>query len=209
MEYNTQRQKLIVPEYGRSIQIMTEHLLTIEDREKRSRMAKALIGIMGQLHPEVKDTYDNRQKYWDHLHFITDFKLDVDGPFPVPSRDNLTKTPQPVVYVKENIPFRHYGKNILRVIETVSAMEDGEEKNNLTKSIANHLKKSYLTWNRDSVADEIIAENLLRLSKGQLVLSDTARLQDTNDILARQRPKKKQNGKPRSKNSKNKRPSIK
>ena len=200
MEYNSQRSKLIVPEYGRNVQKMAEHLLTVEDREKRSQMAKTLVQVMGQLHPEIKGTPDARQKLWDHLHIITNFQLDVDSPFPKPSQELLDKKPNPIPYSQENIPFRHYGKHIVRIVEAVSEMEDSVEKENLTSAIANHLKKAYLAWNRDSVTDEIIADHLSRISKGKLKLSDTARLQNTSDILARQRSKKKFNGKQQQKN---------
>jgi len=200
MEYNSQRSKLIVPEYGRNVQKMADHLLTISDREKRSRMARTLVHIMGQLHPEIKDTPDARQKLWDHLHIITNFQLDVDAPFPKPSQELLDKKPMAMAYTQGNIPFRHYGKHIIKIIETVAEMNDGAEKENLTKAIANHLKKSYLTWNRESVTDEIIADHLLHLSKGTLKLSESARLHETSDILARQRIKKKFNGNQRNKN---------
>jgi hypothetical protein len=191
MEYNSQRSKLIVPEYGRNVQKMAEHLLTIDDREKRSRMAKTLVHIMGQLHPEIKDAPDARPKLWDHLHIITNFELDVDSPYPKPSKELLEKKPEPIPYSQESIPFKHYGKHIIKIIEAVAEMEEGTEKENLTKAIANHLKKSYLTWNRDSVTDEIIANHLDKLSKSKLKLSESARLHETSDILARQRSKKK------------------
>lgn len=200
MEYNSQRSKLIVPEYGRNVQKMAEYLLTIDDREKRSRMARTLVHIMGQLHPEIKDTPDARQKLWDHLHIITNFQLEVDSPYPKPSQELLDKKPSPMPYAQGNIPFRHYGKHIIKIIETVAEMEDGTEKENLTKAIGNHLKKSYLTWNRDSVTDEIIADHLSNLSKGKLKLSESARLHETSDILARQRAKKKFSGKVQIKN---------
>lgn len=199
MEYNSQRSKLIVPEYGRNVQKMAEHLLSIEDREKRSRMAKTLVQIMAQLHPEVKDTPDARPKLWDHLHIITGFKLDVDSPYPKPSQELLEKKPSPMPYAQEKIPLRHYGKHIISIIDAVADVEDGDEKEKLIKAIANHLKKSYLRWNRDSVSDDIIAEHLKSLSKGKLKLSETTRLQETSDILARQR-KKKFDGKQQMKN---------
>jgi hypothetical protein len=200
MEYNSQRSKLIVPEYGRNVQKMANHLLTIEDREKRSRMAKTLVHIMGQLHPEIKDAPDARPKLWDHLHIITNFELDVDSPYPKPLKELLEKKPNPMPYAQEKIPLRHYGKNIIRIIETVADLEEGTEKENLTRAIANHLKKSYLNWNRDSVTDDIIADHLTNLSKGKLKLSETARLHETSDILARQRSKKKFIPKPQMKN---------
>jgi hypothetical protein len=200
MEYNSQRPKLIVPEYGRSVQKMALHLLTIEDREKRTRMAKTLVHIMGQLHPEIKDAPDARPKLWDHLHIITNYELDVDSSYPKPSREVLEKKPDPMQYAQEKIPYKHYGKHIIKIIEAVSDMEEGIEKENLTQAIANHLKKAYLTWNRDSVTDEIIADHLAKLSKGNLKLSESARLHETSDILARQRSKKKFTPKSQMKN---------
>lgn len=199
MEYNTQRSKLVVPEYGRNIQKMAMHLLTIDDREKRIRMAKTLVQIMGVLHPEVKDTPDARQKLWDHLHIITDFQLDIDSPFPKPSKEMLEKKPSPMPYTQENIELKHYGKNIIRIIEKVTELEEGPEKENFTRAIANYLKKSYLSWNRESVTDDIISDHLSLLSDSKLKLSDTTRLTETSDILARQR-KKKFNGKSQPKN---------
>lgn len=200
MEYNSQRPKLIVPEYGRNVQKMANHLLTVEDREKRSRMAKTLVHIMGQLHPEIKDAPDARPKLWDHLHIITNFGLDVDSPYPKPSKEVLEKKPSPMPYAQEKIPYKHYGKHIIKIIEAVSDMDEGTEKENLTQAIANHLKKAYLTWNRDSVTDEIIADHLAKLSKGNLKLSESARLHETSDILARQRTKKKFTPKSQMKN---------
>jgi hypothetical protein len=200
MEYNSQRPKLIVPEYGRNVQKMANHLLTIEDREKRSRMAKTLVHIMGQLHPEIKDAPDARPKLWDHLHIITNYELDVDSSYPKPSREVLEKRPDPMQYAQEKIPYKHYGKHIIKIIEAVSDMDEGIEKENLTQAIANHLKKAYLTWNRDSVTDEIIADHLAKLSKGNLKLSESARLHETSDILARQRTKKKFTPKSQMKN---------
>ncbi|MDP2424102.1 MAG: DUF4290 domain-containing protein [Bacteroidales bacterium] len=201
MEYNTERSRLTVPEYGRNIQNMAEFLLTVEDREKRSRMAKTLVNIMTHLHPEVKDTPDARQKLWDHLHIICGFKLDVDSPFPPPQPELLEKKPQPIPYAQGKIPLRHYGKNIIRLIEEVSTREDGPEKEAMVKAIANHMKKSYLNWNRDSVTDEVIAEDLQKLSSGKLKLSDSTRLHETSEILLQQQlqRRKKYVGRPQNK----------
>ncbi|HSW68174.1 MAG TPA: DUF4290 domain-containing protein [Bacteroidales bacterium] len=196
MEYNSQRPKLIVPEYGRSVQKMAENLLTIEDREQRSRMARTIVNVMALLNTDFKDTPDTRQKLWDHLHLITDFKLDVDSTFPPPSPESLSRKPSPLSYPQESIAFRYYGKNIIRLIENIARMEESPAQENLTRAVANQMKKSYLNWNKDSVTDDIIGEHLKKLSKGKLQLSDSTRLHETSELLMMQR-KKKILGKPR------------
>lgn len=183
MDYNSTREKLIIPEYGRNVQQMAAYVVSIEDREKRTNLAKVLIGVMAQLHPENKDTADYKQKLWDHLYIISGFKLDVDGPYPTPSPDIIEKKPKTIPYPQNNIRFRPYGKNIENIIKKACDFEDGPEKDALVKNIANHLKKSYLNWNRDSVNDELITSHLDELSHGKLKLSDDARLAHTNDLL--------------------------
>ncbi len=191
MEYNSQRPKLNVPEYGRNIQNMAEHLLTVEDREKRSRMAKIIVNVMGQLHPEIRDTPDTRQKLWDHLHIICKFNLDIDSPFPPPQPELLEKSPQLIPYPQEKIYMRHYGKNVIKLIEEISTREDGPEKDAMVKAIANQMKKAYLSWNRDSVTDEFIAGDLQHLSKGMLKLPESIRLNETSEILQQQQQRRK------------------
>lgn len=183
MDYNSTREKLIIPEYGRNVQQMAAYVVSVEDREKRTNLAKVLIGVMAQLHPENRDTADYKQKLWDHLYIISGFKLDVDGPYPAPSPDIIEKKPQQVPYPQNNIRFRPYGKNIENIIKKACDFEEGPEKDALVKNIANHLKKSYLNWNRDSVNDELITGHLAELSHGKLKLSDDARLAHTNDLL--------------------------
>lgn len=185
MDYNSTREKLIIPEYGRNVQKMAAYVLTIEDREKRTNLAKALVNIMSQLHPDQRDTADYKRKLWDHLHIISNYQLDVDGPFPAPSPEERQEKPQRIPYPQEIIRFRPYGKNIAKIIEKACQFEDGPEKDALVKNIANHLKKSYLNWNRDSVNDELITDHLKELSHGKLKLSDDMRLAHTNDLLSK------------------------
>jgi len=185
MDYNSTRDKLIIPEYGRNVQKMAAFLTTFEDREKRTNMATALVNIMAQLHPDQRDTVDFKRKLWDHLYIIADFKLDVDGPYPAPLPEERIGRPQTIPYPQEDIKFRPYGKNIAKMIEKATLFEDGPEKDALVKNIANHLKKSYLNWNRDSVNDELITDHLKELSHGKLKLSDDMRLAHTNDLLAK------------------------
>jgi len=190
MEYYTQLEKLIIPEYGRNIQMMIEYIVNLPDREKRSRMAHSLVNIMAQLHPEMREVGDVKRKLWDHLYIMSDFKLDVDSPFPAPSPQTLLDKPQQLSYPYKDIKFRHYGKNLELLIEKAILMEDGPAKNAFIKVIANHMKKSYLTWNRDSVSDEVIGQHLNFLSEGKLTLSEDIRLNNTLDILARAKKKK-------------------
>jgi len=185
MEYNSQRSKMNISEYGRNIQKMIEHIMTIEDREKRNQLTRATIQVMGQLNPHLRDINDFKHKLWDHLFIMSNFNLDVDSPYPIPSEEILNKKPERLRYSSNNIKFRHYGRYIESMIEKACEFEEGEEKNALIKMIANHLKKSYLIWNRDTVTDEEIASHLKVLSKGRLILDENVKLNNTQDILAK------------------------
>lgn len=203
MEYNTTRPNMIISEYGRNIQKMAEYICQIEDRERRTKMANSLIDIMAIMHPDSRESVDVKHKLWDHLYIMCDFKLDVDSAFPPPSQQELYTKPDRIEYPQEDIALRPYGKLIHKIINEVSNMEEGPEREVLIKNIANHLKKSYLNWNRDSVNDELIAEHLELLSRGKLKLSGDTRLSHTNDILGRNkpannRPKKLQIGRPQN-----------
>lgn len=190
MEYNTTRNFLQMPEYGRNIQKMINYAISIEDRERRLKVANVIVNIMAQMHPKVKETGDFRHKLWDHLYIISDWKLDVDGPYEPPSKEVLSARPDQVPYSEDKIKFKPYGKNIEAVIEKAIEHEEGPEKVAFIRAIANHLKKSYLNWNRDSVNDDLIFEHFKELSDGKLVLDDDFRLNETNDILARGKKKK-------------------
>lgn len=190
MEYNTTRNKLIISEYGRNIQKMIEYATTIEDSEKRNKSANLIINIMAQMNPRIRESGDYKHKLWDHMFMISDFKLDVDSPYPKPSKNTLFSKPEKIHYQDNHIRFRHYGKNIEKIINKAIEYEDGPEKDALIKTIANHLKKSYLNWNRDSVNDELILDHLASLSKDNLKLNKEVRLNNTSDILERNRRKK-------------------
>ena len=192
MEYNTERSKLVIAEYGRNIQKMIDYAITIEDREKRSKIARIIVNIMAQMNPHVRENEDYMHKLWDHLYYISDFKLDVDSPYPPPEKDTFQKKPERIPYSDNKITFRHYGKYVEKLIEKVSELEEGEDKEYLIQVIANHLKKSYLNWNRDSVNDETIFKHLEELSGGKLKLSEDQQLLSTHEILSRNRsPKRK------------------
>lgn len=202
MEYNTSFTKLIIPEYGRVIQNMVAYITAVPDREKRSRMAKTLVNLMAQMHPEIKDVGDVKRKLWDHLYIMSDFKLDVDSPYPPLGPQELNVKPPKLAYPENHIAYKHYGKNAEHLIEKAIEMEEGPEKDAYVKSIANHMKKSYLTWNRESVDDKVISQHLQLLSKGRLKLSEDARLSDASDILARNK-KTKHIDKPSGKQQRN------
>ncbi len=164
---------------------MIEYIQSIESREKRNQLAKATIQVMGQLNPHLRDINDFKHKLWDHLFIMSNFELDVDSPYPIPSEETLNRKPEKLKYPSNHIKIRHYGRHIEEMIAKASEYEEGEEKQVLVKMIANHLKKSYLTWNRDSVTDEEIASHLELLSKGKLKLDESIKLNNTQDILAK------------------------
>lgn len=199
MEYNTARPKMYIAEYGRSVQKMVDHLLTIEDREQRSKNASTIIHVMGQINPSIKEYVDYKHRLWDHLHIMAAYKLDVDAPFPKPKLETEEITIVKPEGQAHHIRYRYYGRSIEKIILNATTLEEGEERDAYVKSIANHLKKSYITWNRDNITDDIIAEHLFTLSKGQLKLSEHARLESTLDIIARQKKQQQQKHKPLNK----------
>lgn len=203
-DYNTRRPKMVIPEYGRNIQKMIDHAITIDNREERNKIANAIISVMGQLNPHLRDIADFKHKLWDHLFIISDFKLDVDSPYPLPDREAIAKKPEKLAYPENNIKFKHYGKTIENLIEQAILMEDKDEKKALIKIIANLMKKTYLTFNRDSVNDELIINDLKLLSKGKLNLEDTFEFVSTDDILSSDRGRKTTTNNPRNKRPRNK-----
>jgi hypothetical protein len=192
MEYNTQRNRLIIPEYGRNIQKMIEHAITIQDREERNKAAKAIVAVMGYLNPQLQNVTDFRHKLWDHLFLISDFKLDVDSPYPIPSRETIHAKPQRVPYPSNEIKYKYYGKTMDKMIKKISELEEGDKKDQVTQNIANFMKMSYLTWNKDTVDDTTILSHLESLSKGKMKLKESARLNHTQDLLALNKEKERE-----------------
>lgn len=171
-DYNTQRPLMRIPEYGRNVQKMVEYCMSFDDREERNKVANAIILVMGQLNPQLRDVEDFKHKLWTHLFVISDFKLDVDSPYPIPTREEFTEKPKRVAYPRKNIKYGHYGKTIELLIERAVEFEEGEEKEALILAIANLMKRSYLTWNRDTVTDEVIFKQLKELSGGKISLEN-------------------------------------
>ena len=168
MEYNTTRNHLTIREYGRHIQKMAEYVLTIEDRERRQKNANALVELMGFLNPHLKNVEDFRHKLWDHLFLITDFKLDVDSPYPIPTRETLRPKPDPIPYPKRYPRYNHLGKNIEIIIDKALKEEDPEKRQGFANSIAYYMKLTYSNWHRELVHDDNIQTELSTITKGEL-----------------------------------------
>ena len=188
MDYNSNRSKLAIPEYGRNLQNMVNHILTIEDRNERNRAARTIIDIMGTMYPYLRDINDFKHKLWDHLAIMANFQLDIDYPYTPPSPEFFNTPPKRIPYDNNRIKYRHYGKTIEFLIEKAAVYENEKERDLLIKLIANHMKKSYVMWNKDSVTDDKILEDIEELSKGKIKCNDII-LTETKDILFRNKKK--------------------
>ncbi len=205
LEYNTEREYLIIPEYGRHIQKMVDQATEIEDREERNKTAKAIIAVMGNLQPHLRDVPDFQHKLWDQLFIISDFKLDVDSPYPVPSREELAERPEPLGYPQNFPKYRFYGNNIKRMIDVAKSWEKGEMRDGLEFTIANHMKKCFLNWNKDTVEDDVIFDHLFELSDGTINLKEKDEPLNDSEKLIRANRKAKSAEHPVKKNNKNNR----
>lgn len=193
MHYNTQQKKLPLPEYGRSIQNMVDFALTLENRAERQRCANTIINIMGSMFPHLRDVPDFTHKLWDHLAIMSDFSLDIDYPYEIIRKDNLSTKPDPIPYPSTKIRYRHYGRTIEILIKKAIDFPEGDEKNNLVALIANHMKKDYMAWNKDTVDEKKINDDLMELSRGKLQLTDELlRLMETR-LVANRRQKANNN----------------
>lgn len=184
LEYNAERSPLIIPEYGRHLQKLINQAVEVEDREERNKAAKYIIQVMGSLNPHLRDVPDFQHKLWDQIFIMSDFRLDVDSPFPIPSREVLQLRPDPLAYPQKSPKYRFYGNNIQYMIDVANKWDDGEMKSALVKVIANHMKKSYLSWNKDTVTDQVIFEHLYEMSGGRIDLLQSAEeLVNTTDLM--------------------------
>lgn len=169
LEYNTQRGHLTLREYGRNVQNLVAHIKSLDDKEKRNKMAASLVELMKIVNPEIsKDAVEYSQKVWDDLHIISDFKLDVEGPYPAPSSNILDRKPERVKYQLNNIRYKHYGRNMEILIQNAIAMEDPKEKKGAIIAIGKLMKSFYLTWNKDNIDDEGVLKNIRAMSNNQL-----------------------------------------
>jgi hypothetical protein len=186
MKYNTQEKQLMLPEYGRNIQNMVDYCVSIPDREERTKCADAIINIMGNMFPHLRDVNDFKHILWDHLAIMSDFALDIDYPYEIVKKEDMYVRPNKLPYYHGRIIYKHYGKNLENMIRKATEYEDGEHKNYLISLLANHMKKSFLTWNKEVVDDQKIFTDLEFLSKGHFVLDeDSHKLTESKDILSK------------------------
>ena len=174
---------MIIPEYGRHIQKLVNHCVALEDRETRNEMAEAIVQVMGNMQPHLRDVPDFQHKLWDQLFIMSDYRLDVDTPYPKPEREVLQAKPEPLAYPRSASKYRFYGNNIQIMIDTALTWEEGEMKDALVYAIANHMKKCYLNWNKDTVDDDVILSHLDELSGGKLTLKDKDVLSESKDLM--------------------------
>ena len=185
LEYNTERTGLIIPEYGRHIQKMVDQAVSCPERKERNKMAKAIIGVMGNLNPHLRDVPDFQHKLWDQLSIMSGFNLDVDSPFPKPSKEIFEEKPEKLNYPQNHPKYRFYGNNIKKMIDVATNWEEGEMKKELIYVIANHMKKCFLKWNKDSVDDAIIFNHILELSNGKIKIDKNSKpLTDSKDLIS-------------------------
>ena len=186
--YNTERVKLWMPEYGRNVQKMVDYLKTIEDREKRNQQAKAIVKVMEILNPQVHVQENWEQKLWDHLHIISGFDLDIDSPYPVPTVENFNKRPAVVPLVKKPVKANHYGRNIENIIDLIAQQEDGDVKTSMIRSLAVYMRQQYLIWNKDTVADETIFQDIEKLSDYRIKVPEGIQLSRVSSEMNYSRP---------------------
>ena len=175
-DYNSTRNKLILSEYGRNVQNMVKYIVALPTKEERNRYAQVVIDLMGFLNPHLRDVADFKHKLWDHLHIISDFKIDVDSPYPKPSPEAIHLKPDPLKYPHQRIKYKHYGKTIELMIEKAKSIDDPDRKRHMVQAIANFMKMAYVQWNKDSVTDESILADLYAFSGGQLKLEENINL---------------------------------
>lgn len=187
MDYNSNRKKLALPEYGRNIQNMVDYLTTIEDREKRNKSAQTVIDVMGNLFPHLRDVQEFKHKLWDHLAIMSDFELDIDYPYELPSPETLNEKPNRIPYNQHRIKYKHYGRTMELMIEKAAEYE-GEEREIMIEQLANHMKKSYLAWNKDAVEDKKIFMDLDYLSNGNIAIEEeTLKLADSKTLIGKKK----------------------
>jgi hypothetical protein len=176
MDYNTQRKKLVLPEYGRSIHKMVDWVRTIEDRTERNKQIRAVIAVMGSMNPHLRDVNDFKHKLWDHIQMMSDFRIDIDSPYPIPTRESFNIPKHTIPYASEPIKIRHYGRNIQLMINRIAVAADSELREKSLLLLANHMKKSYVTWNKETVSDDIIFRDIELLSGGRVKIPESLKL---------------------------------
>lgn len=199
-DYNTQRDKLAISEYGRNIQKMVKYALSMEDRNLRTQYAYVIFDVMQQINPNDKPNDDYYKKLWNHMHIISDFKLDIDYPYEVASKEVIEKKPEQIPYKTNRIKYRFYGVNLENVIKTLAEEEQNDDIQNILAGIADQMKYKYINWNEEIVSDELIAEHLKNISDGKLIFDYEANpLTSANQILKEVQKKENNQNKSRGK----------
>lgn len=200
-DYNTQRKRMALPEYGRNVQKMVDHIKSIQDPEERNRAARSIIQIMGNLNPHLRDTGDIKHKLWDHLAIIAEFELEIDSPYPPPKKEVLAEKPARVAYQAGEVKYLHYGRIVEMLVAEAAGMEEGKEKDYLVTLIANQMKKASSAWNRGNVSDDVILKDIVELSKGRITIPADIKLLEIRELLGpkKKKPIQKQSKQPRKK----------
>lgn len=200
MNYNTDRIDINMREYGRHLQKMVDYAIKIENKEERQKAANAIIHLMGILNPQLRNTADYKNKLWDHLFIISDFKLEVDSPYPKPTAETSRIKPADLPYPQQRIRYRHYGKNVEALVEKAAAMDNADKREIFTEIIGNFMKLAYKNWSNEEVSNDLIKDDLKTLSGGVLEISDEMNIEN----MTRNQPKRKFNNNNRNNNNKNK-----
>ena len=183
MEYNTQREQLKIADYGRNVVKMIEYCKTLPTREERTQVAYMIVDVMAHVNPTVKERTDYRHTLWDHMMFMANYELDVESPYPIRREEPIQMHPKPLQRNEKKIHYRHYGRALEDMIAAVAEMPESDDRAHLTQQIANTMKRQYLQWNRDSVDDDLIREQLAELSDGRLTLPEDFRFHDSQEYL--------------------------
>lgn len=192
LTYNTEKEQIAIPEYGRCIQEMIKKLPEIEDRQQRTEAARYIISVMVQMNPQIKESSDYEHKLWDHLYIISNYQLDVDSPFAPPTMESQKSKPQHIGYQNNDIKYGHYGQYLIKMIEAASKEENDEVREALAYSLASQMKRNYLDWNKSVVNDQVILDDLKNISGGRLVIGEESKLNSTGDILGKVKQKPQQ-----------------
>ena len=197
MDYNTQREKLIMPEYGRDVQKLLQKVKTLPDKEKRSEQVRAVVHAMGILNPQLRDMNDFKHKLWDHVFVISDFNLDIDAPYPPPASESFRSAPNRIELENKPLKVNYYGRNIQNMAEALAQRKAGEERDEMVKELAYYMRKQYLIWNKESVSDQTIFNDLSMLTKGRLCVPEGFKMDEVQGDQVRQAYLQSKNGQTR------------
>ena len=203
LDYNTQRDKLHMPEYGRHVQKMIEYVASLPDKQKRNEQIQSVVQVMGTLNPQLRDINDFKHKLWDHVHVISDFNIDIDSPYPTPTRESLSTAPNPIPLQTTPVKAAHYGRNIQNMIDVIAQREDDDVKTYMIKTLASYMKQQYLIWNKDSVSEETIFNDIYKLSDGRITVPEGVHIGMGMNESSHQHTRNGQSGQHKNNNHRN------